>query len=260
MNNKIMAKIVSIANHKGGVAKSQTAIELAYYLATQGKSILVVDTDPQANTSDLLLAGNTPAGRILPDILIEGDCVIPKDIMTRTFSGGISIDYVCSSIKASRIEQRITMTPREYLIVHVLKEIRDQYDYIIIDTPPSAELLSLGSLVASDAVLIPTTPDKPSIDGVASIIQLISAIKNNTYLATHDIRIGILVTRYRFAISTMKGERTLEERYKDALISTHIRECTRVQQAVDNCRPVLDFDPGCNAAKDYMKAFSLLRL
>lgn len=255
-----MNKVIAIANHKGGVAKSQTAIELAHYLASQGRSVLMVDTDPQANTTDLLLAGNKPAGRILPEILMEGESINPKDVMTRTFSGGISIDYVCSSITGSRIEQRITMTPREYLIVQALKEIKDQYDNIIIDTPPSAELLSLGSLVASDAVLIPTTPDKPSIDGVASIIQLISAIKNNTYLATRDICIRILVTRYRFAISTVKGERTLEERYKDALISTHIRECTRVQQAVDNCRPILDFDPGCNAAKDYMKAFSLLSL
>lgn len=252
-------KTITIANHKGGVAKSQTAIELAYYLATTGKNVLVIDTDPQANASDLLLAGNSPAGRCLPEILIEGGTINSGDIMTRSF-GGSSIDYVCNNIKASRIEQRISTTPREFIIVEAIKEVKNDYDIIVVDTPPSAELLGLGALVASDQVLIPVTPDKPSIDGVASLMRVIDAVRKNRYLNSSISVAGILVTRYRFSLSTMKGKRALSELYGSLVIDPPIRECTKVQQAVDNSRPVLDYDADCTAAKDYITAFNKLNL
>lgn len=248
-------KILTIANHKGGVAKSQTALELAIYLMLLRFIVLLVDIDPQANASDILLAGNHPTGRTLPEILIAGDKVRQEDVMTRSFSSDRSIDYVCSSIQATRIESRITASPKEYVIGDALQEVKDKYDFIVIDTPPSAELLSLSTLIAADEVIIPVTPDKPSIDGVASIMKTIKAVQDNPRLnPTLKVR-GILVTRYRAAISTMRGIRALKDSYGDLVEDTPIRECTRVQQAVECCRPILDFDPSCNAAKDYTKAF-----
>lgn len=250
---------ITIANHKGGVAKSQTAIELAYCQAKKGKKVLVVDTDPQANTTDLLLAGNSPAGRCLPEILLDGDTIHSGDIMSRSF-GGFSIDYVCNNIEASRIEQRITTSPREFILVKALREIKNDYDIIVIDTPPSAELLGLAALIASDLILIPVTPDKPSIDGVESIMRVVQAVKNNEFFKSSISVAGILITRYRFSLSTMKGKRNLIERYGSLVIDPPIRECTKVQQAVDNSRPVLDYDADCSAAKDYITAFDKLSL
>ena len=106
------ATIIAIANHKGGVAKTQTAVELGHFLSSTGKKVLVADIDPQANTSNLLLAGNDPSGRTIEDILTSGDYVIhPKDVRTRVFGSGVAVDYVCSSILATRIEGRAKCIP-----------------------------------------------------------------------------------------------------------------------------------------------------
>lgn len=253
-----MSKTITFANHKGGVAKSQSAIELGAFLAAQGAKVLQIDADPQANSSDLLLAGNKMTGRSLPDILLAGDAIRSEDVMTRTFPSGCSVDYLCSSILAARIESRILSSPKEYVMADALKEICSRYDFVIIDTPPSAELLGLSVLIASDEVIIPVTPDKYSIDGVNSLMKTIDAVRANSRLNPNLMVRGILVTRFRAAISTLKGIRQLKQLYGDLVIETPIRECTRVQQAVASSLPVQDYDPSCNAAKDYVKAFTSL--
>ena len=249
---------VVISNHKGGVAKSQTAIELAYFLESSGRSVLLVDTDPQANASDILLAGKKPSGRTLPDILISGDIIRSEDIMTRSFRPGLNLDFVRSGLLAARIEARIMASPKEYVIGDALQAVKTVYDYIVIDTPPSAELLGMSALIAADEVLIPVTPDKPSIDGVASIIRAVKAVQASPRLNPALKVRGVLVTRYRTTLSTMRGIKELKGSYGGLVIEPPIRECTRVQQAVDICRPIQDYDPSCNAAKDYLSAFSKL--
>ena len=250
--------ITVIANHKGGVAKSQTAIELAYYLESRGRSVLVIDTDPQANASDILLAGKRPTGRTLPEILIAGDVIRSDDIMTRHFGQGLNLDYVRSGLLAARIEARILASPKEYVIGDALHAVKQVYDFIVIDTPPSAELLGMSALIAADEVLIPVTPDKPSIDGVASIIRAVKAVQASSRLNPALKVKGVLVTRYRTTLSTMRGIRELKSTYGNLVVDPPIRECTRVQQAVDVCRPIQDYDPLCNASRDYISAFSKL--
>lgn len=248
-------KIITIANHKGGVAKSQTTLEMAFFLSQLRHRVLVVDTDPQANTTTLLLGDEPPRGRTLPEILSNGDVIRKEDIMTRSFHG-IDIDFVCSSIAAARLESRITASPREFILSDALKEVKENYTIILIDTPPSAELLGMSALIASDSVIIPVTPDKPSIDGVASIMRLIEAIRKNPRL-NPDLKVkAILVTRFRISLSTLKGVKTLKSLYGDLVADPPIRECTRVQQAVDKNCPVLDLDSSCNAAKDYIKCLT----
>ena len=247
---------ICIANHKGGVAKSQTTIEMAYFLSKNRGRVLVVDTDPQANATTLLLGNVAPRGRTLPEILIEGDVIRKDDIMTRSFGFGINVDFVCSSIAAARLEARITASPKEFILADALKDIKENYTHILFDTPPSAELLGMSALLASDAVIIPVTPDKPSIDGVASIIRLVDAIRKNPRLNPDLYVMAILVTRYRMAISTLKGIKILKALYGDMVAEPPIRECTKVQQAVDNNTSIFAFDESCNAAKDYSNCFT----
>ena len=249
-------KIISIANHKGGVAKSQTAVELCRYLASRGKTLLI-DTDPQANASDIMLCGAEPTGRRIAEIMTANQGILPSDIQTRDFGNNESVDFVISGIDAVRLEARLTATIKEFVFADAVAKVKDKYDYIVIDTPPSSELLSLSALIASDCVLIPVTPDKPSIDGVRSIMRMIDTIRTPRLNPNLWVK-GILITRYRAALSTMRGERKLREEFGDLVVSQKIRECTRVQQAVEICKPVLDFDPACNAAKDYANAFKIL--
>ena len=251
------SKIITIANHKGGVAKSQTAVELSYFLAGRGKTLLI-DTDPQANASDIMLGGAVPTGRRIAEILIDNQGIQPSDIQSRRFGNSVSVDFVCSGIDAVRLETRLTAPLKEFVFPDAIATVKDEYAYIVIDTPPSSELLSLSALIASDCVLIPVTPDKPSIDGVHSIMRMIDTIRAAPRLNPNLWVKGILVTRYRAALSTIRGERKLRAEFGDLVVSQHIRECTRVQQAVEISDPVLDYDPACNAAKDYMNAFKIL--
>ena len=251
-------KVVSIANHKGGVAKSQTVIELSYYLASQGNKVLVIDTDPQANASDILLRGAEPEGRRIAEILIANKGIESSDIQTRRFDNNASVDFICSGIDAVRLEARITATIKEFVFADALATVKDKYDFVVIDTPPSSELLSLSALIASDCVLVPVTPDKPSIDGVHSIIRMTDTICTTPRLNPNLWVKGILVTRYRATLSTMRGVHKLKEEFGNLVISQHIRECTRVQQAVEDCKPVQEYDPSCNAAKDYYTAFKTM--
>lgn len=250
--------IIVIANHKGGVAKSQTALELAFFLMSQGCKVLLMDIDPQANASDILLMGNKPSGRTLPEILIDGDVIRSNDIMTRTFGLDRNLDYVCSSLLAARIETRINASPKEYVVGDALGEVKNQYDFIIVDTPPAAELLGLSAMIAADEVLIPVTPDKPSIDGVESVIRTVKAISRNPRLNPNLKVKGILVTRFRATNSAVQGVMALGEAYGNLVVEPQVRECTRVQQAVAACRPVLDYDPSCSAARDYVSVFKTM--
>ena len=250
--------IITVSHHKGGVAKTQTAVEMAYFLAKAGKKVFFVDTDPQANASNLFLAGNFPSGRMLATIIKDGLTIERQDIMRRSFAGGVTIDFICTNIEASRLEENIKSSPKEFVIKRALKNIQEQYDYIIIDTPRSSGVLALAAFVASDLVLIPATPDRSSIDGVGDLVNIIKCVNENEWL-NPDLKImGILVTIYERTKSDNNGLAELQQRYGDLVVDVKIRKNTRVKQAVDNHRPVQDFDPLCNAAVDYTNAFSSL--
>jgi chromosome partitioning protein len=249
------AKIITVACHKGGVAKSQTAIEMSYYLAAKGSKVLILDVDPQGNTSNVFLAGNKIGARSIAAILTDDGVIHASDTQTRTFASGVTIDYICSDIQSVRLESRLTAVPKEYIMSDALREIAELYDYIIIDTPPSSELLGLSSLLASDEVVIPVTPDQPGIDGVQSVMKVVALLQNNARLNPSLVVRGIVITRYRHTNIMRECMGLLKVRYGELVVDRPIRECIRVQQAVKNCRPILDYDDSCAAAGDYMYVF-----
>ena len=247
---------IAIANYKGGVAKTQTAFELAYWLAKHNNKVLVFDTDPQANITDLLLAGNVPHGRMFPDILSSGTTVRAEEVNTRTFEKGITVDFIASNMDLGRIEGRIVSNvPKEYIIADSTSDIAKSYDYIIYDMAPSAEILGISTLLAVEDVIIPTSLDKLSLDGTRKMIQMIQTIKGDRRLNPMINLHAILVTRYRSTLSTILHGKELKKEFPDYLANTFVREATRVQQASNAYKPIQEFDPDNNAAKDYVKAF-----
>lgn len=247
---------IAIANYKGGVAKTQTAFELAFYLAKNNYKVLVFDTDPQANITDLLLAGSTPQGRMLPDILASGTSVWENDINTRTFENGCSVHFVASNMDLGRIEGRIVSdVPKEYIIADRTADIARNYDFIIYDMAPSAELLGISTLLSVDEVIIPTSLDRLSIEGTKKMVKMIQTIKSNNRLNPAINLRAILVTRFRRTLSTLFHGNELEKLYPDYVVKPYVRESTHVQQASNANKPIQEYDPDCNAAKDYVKAF-----
>lgn len=248
--------IIGFGCHKGGVGKTQSTFEFSWWNAELGKRVLVIDTDPQANITKLLLDGHQPHGRALSDVLISGKPLSHDDVNTYKTGSGHSIDFIVSNIELSRIEGRIiSNVPKEYIIGDVIAPIAKDYDIVLIDMAPSAELLGISTLMAVDGVIIPTNLDMLSVDGTESMIDLINIVKNEPRLNPNIKLLGILVTRYKRTLSTMFHGNAIKERYPEYLISTYIRESTRVQQASNQRKTILEFDPSCNSAKDYENAF-----
>lgn len=244
---------------KGGVGKSQITFEQAAWLAMRGNRVLVIDADPQANVTDRLCGGESPNGRYLPEILLAGDGIQPGDIQTRIING-YAIDYVPANAYLTRIESRMKAvgTPKEYIMRAALAGIVDNYDYILIDTPPSGELISIASMIAANKVVIPALADKASVDGVEVMVRTVQEIAANQWLNPGLQIAGIIVGRYHNTIANRHNTKLLKDNYGDLVIMPVIRECTKVQQAIDADIPVLFYDPQCSAANDYEAVFSHL--
>lgn len=252
--------ICVVANHKGGVAKTQTTVELAFWLAERGGKVLVIDVDPQGNTTNILSMGQPGEGRYLSEIFVEGNGLVPGDIRTRTIEGN-RIDYVPANVNLGRLESRLNKLGKEYIISDCLQPILNHYDYILLDTPPSVELLSLAGLIAADRVLIPAIADRHSYDGVESLVNTCNYIASHERLNPNLKIDGIVVGRYNErTLSNRQHLAEMKKRFGDLVLNPPIRECTRVQQAVNLSLPVLAFDPRCNAARDYACLFDNLKL
>ena len=169
--------IISIANHKGGVGKSTTAQTLAIGLAQKNKKVLVVDTDPQGNTTATLKAENTENNLYT---LLKGNSTIQDSIyLNKTFNVYIipSADKLNSADKEFTTDDYILNM--QYLLKDELDKVKSNYDFIIIDTPPNIGILTTNSLVASDKVIIPMIADAYSIKGLTDTTKLINGIKQN---------------------------------------------------------------------------------
>ena len=170
-----MAKKIMVSSYKGGVGKTQTSLEMSYALAIKGYRVLGIDYDFQGNYTRVL-SKDTPTGkRSLPDILIADDQIQREDISTRILDAkGNRIDFIASGLALGRLEKKLTGdAPKEYVLKDALALVEDDYDYIIIDTPPSAELVFTSALVASDGILITSQAAVFSVDGVNKVMPVI---------------------------------------------------------------------------------------
>lgn len=255
-----MAVKIMIGNHKGGAAKTQTALEMAYYLAKKGKRVLFIDVDPQANATKIL-SKDTPTGkRALPDILIDGDEIKHDDISScKLDTAGHHIDYIASGLKAGRLESKLADdTPKEYVLKDALDNIEKDYDFIIIDTPPSAEIVVINSLIASDYVLLTCNAAMFGSDGVDKLMPIISGIQKRPRM-NPDLRVlGILVTLYENFIDCNQTVNDLRHKYGDLVLSPFIRRTTLVGQSNRHFSFIQEYRPKSTSASDYRQVFDQL--
>lgn len=244
--------IISVFNQKGGVAKTTTVTNLGAALANINKKVLLVDIDPQANSTNAVGIDDEQLKYSIYDLL---NSKIPKKERILEVIQQTSFDnlYVLpSDITLSDAEISLSgLLSRETILSKVLNQIKNDYDYIIIDCPPSLGLLSVNALVASDSLIIPVSPAYFSVKGIKHLINTINLVKDNL---KPDLEImGVLVTMYdsRKSISKeIKG--SLEDAFGDKVFDTFIRTNTQIEKSQENQTPVIYFDKECNGYIDYM--------
>ena len=242
-----MGKIIAIVNQKGGVGKTTTAVNLSAYLAHLGRRVLLVDTDPQANaTSGLGLDHkNMEAG--VYEALIGKKSI--KEIIKRTVQNGLKVAPATMSLAGAGIEL-VDLDNREFRLSYILEEVRADYDYIIIDGPPSLGLLTINSLVACDEVLIPIQSEYFALEGLSQLLETISLVQNNLKPSLGIM--GAVITM--FDKRNKLSEAVMEELYKyfpNRIFRSIIPRTVRLAEAPSYGRSILQYDAKSKGGKCY---------
>lgn len=242
-----MAKIISLVNQKGGVGKTTSAINLATYLASAGKFVLLVDLDPQGNASSGLGVDVRNLERGLYHMMMTG--AGPADVILRTQTFGHDLIPSTQDLAGAGIEL-IHMDNREFRLYNVLREIRTNYDYIIIDSPPSLGLLTINGLVASDEVIIPVQTEYFALEGLSQLLNTITLVRENLQ---PELKImGALLTMYdkrnRLSRQVIKE---VQDHFPGHVFDSIIPRSVRLAEAPGFGKSILGFDAFSKGARAY---------
>ena len=244
-----MGKIISIANQKGGVGKTTTSINLSTLLAKRGKKVLLIDSDPQGNATSGIGA-NKNLELSVYDLIIS-DEVDPKQIIQKTEIKNLSICPSNINLAGADVEL-VSMMSREYRMKEKLDVIKDDYDYIIIDCPPSLGLITLNAFTASNSVLIPVQCEYYALEGLGQLLNTINLVKKHL---NKELEIeGALLTMYDMRTNlSNQVVKEVNNYFENKVYKTVIPRNVKLSEAPSYGMPISVYDPRSKGAKSYDK-------
>ncbi len=243
-----MAKIIAIANQKGGVGKTTTAINFSSCLAMAEKKTLLIDIDPQANTTSGIGFDKNTIDRSIYDVLIGKQKML--DIILPTELSYLNVAPSSISLVGAEIEM-VGMFSRELLLAKALGTILDKYDYIIIDCPPSLGLLTINALTAANGVMIPVQCEYYALEGLSQLLETIKLVQKNLNPGL-DID-GVLLTMYDSRLNLSRQVADEARKYFDSRVyDTVINRNVRLSEAPSFGKPIIMYDILSTGAENYM--------
>jgi len=238
-----MSKVIAISNHKGGVGKTTSTINIGAGLRYLGKTVLLIDLDPQANLTQSL-------GLVNPKDNIYGAMRGKSELQPIQIRPGL--DLIASTLDLSGAEVELSGEPgREYILKDLIEPLRKKYDYILIDSPPSLGLLTINAFTASEEVLIPLQAEYLSTQGLTKLIEVVDKIKRRI---NKGLKIGgVFITQYD---SRKVLNRDVEEfnrgHYKGLLLKSKIRDNIALAEAPAQGKDIFSYSPTSYGAEDYL--------
>ncbi len=242
-----MGKIIAIANQKGGVGKTTTSINLSAALAENGKKVLVIDSDPQGNTTSGFGIEKNELENSIYELLL-GDCSVEECVIKKE-NARLSILPANVNLAAAEVEL-IDAPSKEFILKREIDYIRDKYDYIIIDCPPSLSLLTINALTTADSVLVPIQCEYYALEGLSQLIYTVNLVKSrlNPELDMEGVVFTMYDSRTNLSEDVVQNVRSV---LKQHIFDTIIPRNIRLAEAPSRGLPINEYDPRSAGAEAY---------